>query len=299
MHLRRTAVVRLSVAAAAVLALLAPVQAQNAAPKKHFLWKVEGGKTPLYLLGSIHLLSSAYYPLPAAIDEAFESAGTLVEEVNLDEALSPASMALILSKAMLQDGKTLDQVLSKDSYARLAAYMKSAGMPLDRMRRFKPWMVSLTITTLEAQKAGFDPNFGVDKHFFDRAKKAGKTVKGLETAAYQIDRLDAMAEADQDDLVRKTLAEVETERANIKTMADAWASGDAPTLETLLLDSFKESPAVYERLLVERNRNWMPELETCLEAPRPCFVVVGAAHMVGPDGLVTLLRKKGLTVEQK
>lgn len=299
MHLRRTAVVRLSVAAAAVLALLAPVQAQNAAPKKHFLWKVEGGKTPLYLLGSIHLLSSAYYPLPAAIDEAFESAGTLVEEVNLDEALSPASMALILSKAMLQDGKTLDQVLSKDSYARLAAYMKSAGMPLDRMRRFKPWMVSLTITTLEAQKAGFDPNFGVDKHFFDRAKKAGKTVKGLETAAYQIDRLDAMAEADQDDLVRKTLAEVETERANIKTMADAWASGDAPTLETLLLDSFKESPAVYERLLVERNRNWMPELETCLDAPRPCFVVVGAAHMVGPDGLVTLLRKKGLTVEQK
>lgn len=275
------------------------MQAQNAAPKKHFLWKVEGGKTPLYLLGSIHLLSSAYYPLPAAIDEAFESAGTLVEEVNLDEALSPASMALILSKAMLQDGKTLDQVLSKDSYARLAAYMKSAGMPLDRMRRFKPWMVSLTITTLEAQKAGFDPNFGVDKHFFDRAKKAGKTVKGLETAAYQIDRLDAMAEADQDDLVRKTLAEVETERANIKTMADAWASGDAPTLETLLLDSFKESPAVYERLLVERNRNWMPELETCLDAPRPCFVVVGAAHMVGPDGLVTLLRKKGLTVEQK
>jgi uncharacterized protein YbaP (TraB family) len=288
---------RLSIALS--LALLVPVHAQNTATGRHFLWKVEGRRTPLYLLGSIHLLSSAYYPLPDVINQAFDGAETLIEEVDLDELTSPATMSLIMSKALLQEGKTLDALLTKDTYAQLQDYLKTAGMPADGMKRFKPWMVGLTITALEAQKAGFDPNLGVDKHFFDRAKKTGKRVKGLETAAYQIDRLDELVPADQDALIRQTLSELETERNNLKTMADAWAGGDAAVLESLLLKEFKDTPRIYDRLLVERNKNWMPTLEACLDAPRPCFVVVGAAHLVGPDGLLSMLKQKGLTADQK
>jgi uncharacterized protein len=291
---------RMAAAIACALGVLVAVpSAQDAAASKHFLWKVDGRKTPLYLLGSIHLLSSTYYPLPAPLYQAFDSAGTLIEEINLDEMTSGSAVSLMLSRALYQDGHTLDQALTRETYERLTAYLQGAGMPLDPMKRFKPWMVGLTITALEAQKAGFDPNLGVDKHFFDRAKKSGKTIEALETAAFQIERLDELLPADQDDFIRQTLNEIENQRNNLKSMADAWAAGDTRALESLLLDGFKESPRTYQRLVVERNANWLPTLDRCLDAPRPCFVVVGAAHLVGPDGLVAMLRKKGLTVDQK
>jgi uncharacterized protein YbaP (TraB family) len=295
----RRSTLRAAAAVAAALVLLVVHASAQDAPRKHFLWKVEGRKTPLYLLGSIHLLSSAYYPLPPGIYQAFESAGTLIEEINLDELTSSSTLTLMMSKALYQDGKTLDQALSRQTYERLTAYLQSTGMPIEPMKRFKPWMVGLTISALEAQKAGFDPNLGIDKHFFEKAKKDGKTIDALETAAYQIERLDELVPSDQDDLIRQTLGEIENERANLKKMADAWAAGDVAGLEKLLLDGFKDSPRAYQRLLVERNVNWMPTLDRCLDATTPCFVVVGAAHLVGPDGLISMLRKKGLTVDQR
>jgi hypothetical protein len=56
---------------------------------------------------------------------------------------------------------------------------------------------------------------------------------------------------------------------------------------------------LYQRLLVERNHNWVAHVETCLKQNAGCFVVVGAAHLVGPDGLPTLLSKRGYKVTQQ
>ena len=85
----------------------------------------------------------------------------------------------------------------------------------------------------------------------------------------------------------------------MKVIADAWASGDTSAIEKLLLGALVESPDLYQRLLVERNRNWVEPVEACLKEKTACFVVVGAAHLVGPDSLVALLRKKGHSVEQQ
>lgn len=106
--------------------------AQDAAGAKHFLWKVEGRKTPLYLLGSIHAGLPAFYPLAAVIEEAFESADTLVEEVDLDEAADRNAVAVLRAKALYQDGQTLDKALSPETYAQLEKYLQSAGVPMRR-----------------------------------------------------------------------------------------------------------------------------------------------------------------------
>jgi uncharacterized protein YbaP (TraB family) len=297
---RRVPVALICIVALAIAALPLHLQAaQNAAAAKHFLWKVEGRKTPLYLLGSIHAGLPAFYPLAAVIEEAFESADTLVEEVDLDEATDRNAVAVLRAKALYQDGQTLDKALSPETYARLETYLQSAGVPIAPMKRFKPWMVALTVSRLEAQKAGLDPNLAIDKHFFDEAKKAGKKVQGLETLAYQTDMLDGLDAGEMEEMIRRTLTEIDTERKDFKSMIDAWTAGDAAALEALLFKGSKDTPRIHERLEVARNKNWLPALETCLDAPHPCFVVVGAAHLVGPDGLVTMLRKKGLTVEQQ
>ena len=147
-------------------------------------------------------------------------------------------------------------------------------------------------------KAGLDPSLGLDQHFYDRATAAGKSVIGLETAESQIDRFDTMPESLQEQMLRSTLDEIDAENKEIAATVAAWRRGDAPSIERDVLLGLKKYPAAYQSLIVERNNNWMPQLEKCLARTTPCMVVVGAAHVVGPDGLLALLRRKGYRVEQ-
>jgi hypothetical protein len=170
---------------------------------------------------------------------------------------------------------------------------------MEMIRPMKPWMVMLMLSALEAQKAGLDASLGLDKHFYDQATAAKKPVVGLETAAFQIDRFDRMPDALQEQLLRSTLTELDTQGEELKGMVGAWKRGDTTGLEKTIRTSFASYPAAYNSLIVERNHNWIPQLQLCLSKPTPCFVVVGAAHMVGPDGLIALLRAKGYKIEQQ
>jgi uncharacterized protein YbaP (TraB family) len=294
---RRLAGIVLCVAAVAAAGAVAAQTAPTS--DKSFLWKVQSGTRLLYLAGSIHALSPDMYPLSPAFERAFSASDTLVEEIDLSEA-DPLTLApTILAKGMYLDGRRFDSVVSKETAALVSARLKDAGLPSEMFQVMKPWMVMLTVAALEAQKAGLDPSLGLDKHFYDRAKTAGKTIIGLETAESQIDRLDTMSETMQEQLLRSSLSEAETTRNSLKTIVGAWRRGDSATLEKTLLSDFTEYPAAYRSLIVERNHNWIPQIDACLARPKPCMVVVGAAHLVGPDGLLTLLRRKGYTIEQQ
>jgi uncharacterized protein YbaP (TraB family) len=159
-------------------------------------------------------------------------------------------------------------------------------------------MAAMVLTAPVMQAAGFKPEHGVDKHFFDRAKKAGTERRALETVAYQFDRMDQLTASQQEALLRGTLEDLESQTSNVKSMAAAWARGDIAAMEKLLLPAMKATPEIYDRLLVERNANWVESVETCVKQKTSCFVVVGAAHLVGPDSLVAMLQKKGYKVEQ-
>ena len=174
----------------------------------------------------------------------------------------------------------------------------SLGLPIEPFKMLKPWMVALTLVQMEWQQAGFDPQLGLDKHFYDQAKADGKATQGLETAEYQISRLDGMTMEQQEHLLAESLKELDDEKANMKKLVDAWRSGDAPTVEKIVLADLKAEPVLYQRLLVERNRNWLPKLDALFSRPKHALVVVGAAHLVGPDGLLAALRAKGYVVEQ-
>jgi uncharacterized protein len=163
----------------------------------------------------------------------------------------------------------------------------------------KPWLVAITLMGPTLQAAGFKADLGVDKHFFDRAKQAGLKRRSLETLAYQIDRFDELSPKLQEEMLVSGMKDLDTQVANVTEMAQQWAAGDVKALEKSLLLSFSDSRELYDRLLVERNRNWVPHVEACLQQKAGCFVVVGAAHLVGPDGLPALLAGKGYKVTQQ
>jgi uncharacterized protein YbaP (TraB family) len=282
----------------AVLVLCASLSAQ--APQQHFLWKVEDAKGgSAYLLGSLHVLSADAYPLPPAIDKAFAESRTLVEEVDLDEMNDPMQMMAALAKAMLTGGQTLDQLVSAETFADVKKRVEGYGMPMAAIQRMKPWLVAITLMAPTLQSAGFKPELGIDKHFFDRAKEKGLKRQALETLAYQLDRFDQMPPKLQEEMLKATIEDLDTQVGGVKEMVRAWATGDIDMMEKLALTAFQQSPELYQRLLSERNQNWMPHVERCLTENAGCFVVVGAAHLVGQDGLPVLLRQKGYTVTQQ
>jgi uncharacterized protein YbaP (TraB family) len=273
--------------------------AQTSSAAKHFLWTVRSGANMLYLAGSVHALSADAYPLPGVFEKAFDASGTLVEELNLAEAESLSAAPMLLAKGMYSDGRTFDAVVSKETAALVSERFKQTGLPMEMFRPMKPWMVMLMLTALEAQKAGLEASLGLDKYFYDKATAAKKPVVGLETAEFQIDRFDKMPDTLQEQMLRSSLMEIDTQGNELKGMIAAWKRGDTAALEKTVRSSFVAYPAAYASLIVERNRNWIPELEKCFSRPKPCFVVVGAAHMVGPDGLLALLRQKGYKIEQQ
>jgi uncharacterized protein len=289
--------------AVVVAAVLAVVSAAGLAAQtpgtRSFLWKVHSGPRVLYLAGSIHALTADVYPLTPAFEQAFSSSDTLLEEINLEEAGLMSLGPMLLSKAMYQDGRTFDGVVSKETADLVAAQLKSMPMAAELVRPMKPWMVMLLLSAMQVQQAGLTPELGLDKYFFDKAKAGGKSVIGLETAESQIDRFDKMPEALQEQLLRSTLEELNVQNKELSTTVAAWRRGDAATIERSVLGGFKKYPAAYQSLIVERNHNWMPQLEQCLARTTACMVVVGAGHLVGPDGLLALLQRKGYRVEQQ
>jgi uncharacterized protein YbaP (TraB family) len=279
----------------AAIALLAPL---HATAGHSFLWKATGRGGVVYLAGSVHMLSQEYYPLNAAVERAFKESDLLVEEVDLNEMLAPASQVQTLMRGMLPAGQSLDKLLSPATLALVNRFTAGLGDAAQPLKQFKPWMLAIAIEGLELQKSGFDPNLGLDKHFFDLAHAEGKTVQGLETVEYQISRFDEMTNEQQDRFLGDTLKELDTEKASVSKLADAWKSGDAPAVERIVLADLKNDAVMYQRLLVERNRNWLPTLEALFSRRGHAFVVVGAAHLVGPDGLLQMLKAKGYAVEQ-
>ncbi len=166
------------------------------------------------------------------------------------------------------------------------------------MKQFKPWFLAMTLEALVWQRAGFDPQLGLDKHFYDRAQSEGKAVQGLETTEFQISLFDGMTAGQQERFLADTLKDLDKETTTVGQLTSAWKAGDVAGVERFVLQDLQSDRDVYERLLVGRNRTWLPKIEALFSRPRHAFIVVGAAHLVGPDGLVAMLKAKGYQLVQ-
>jgi uncharacterized protein len=289
---------RRTLARQAVCIAVATLALAQAAEAKTFAWKITGKGGVVYLVGSVHVLSADFYPVDPALDAAYKDADLLVEELDLAEMADPASQMAMLSRGMLPSATPLDKVISPETYALVSKRITALGLPMEPFKLLKPWTIALMLQAVEWQHAGLDPELGLDKHFYDRAQTDKKTVQGLETTEFQISRFDGMTMAQQERLLAESLKDVDAEMANMTKLVTAWRAGDVPGVEQIVLTEIKDDPMLYQRLLVERNKTWLPKIEALFARRGHAFVVVGAAHLVGPDGVVAMLRAKGYTVEQ-
>jgi len=269
------------------------------AQEKSFLWQVESGKNRVYILGSVHLLKKTDAPLKPIIDETFAKSKRVVFEVDLLNEGPEKMQQLVLKRGINLDGKTLQQKISPETFQMATVWANDLGIDIKVLSPFKPWVAGMTMIVMQLQKLGYDPNLGVDRLLAERAKQANKPVSGLESAEFQIEILDGLPASLQEMMLRQSFAEMAQFDKTVDAMLQAWRGGDVAAAEKLFLESMAEYPALREKLLDERNRNWLPQIEKFLTLDDDVLVVVGAAHLVGKNGLIELLKGRGYKMEQK
>jgi uncharacterized protein YbaP (TraB family) len=284
---------------AAILALLlfwlqpAAIQGEN---QGSFLWRVRSGSTTLHLLGSVHVMKPEAYPLSDPIEAAFERASTVVFEVDLGQ-LTAATFKL-LAEGTLPGGQTLGDVVSPETLELVTDRLERVGMDVEGFERMRPWLLAVTLTTFELTRAGYAQTAGVDMHFFERAKEADKRIVALETVDYQVGLFADLTAEEGEAFLRYTIEELDTIIPVVDELIERWRVGAVDEVESLLTDSYREFPALYRKLVTDRNLDWLPQLEELLAGDEEAMVVVGALHLVGDEGVVELLRREGHTVQQ-
>ncbi len=283
-----------------IVALLAFLFAMPACanPPTPMLWRVSHGGSSVYLLGSMHFLKAGDDVLSADVVSAYKQAGQLVFEIAPEEMNSPATAVAMLQRGMFHDGKTLQSVLSPQTWKELEAYGEKNGLPVSRLQMFEPWMVSMTLLALESRKLGLDPASGLDMHFMTEAKADHKPTQGLETVDQQLSIFDHAPLKSQEEMLKQSLDEMDDFPKEMGREYDAWRRGDVDSMLAQTKQDFAKYPGLYQQILVRRNRAWIPKIERLFDGKHNTLVVVGALHLPGPDGVVKLLQARGYKVER-
>jgi uncharacterized protein YbaP (TraB family) len=272
---------------------------QLSAQEKSFLWKVDSHQNSLYILGSIHLLNKEAYPLKQSIENAFEQTNKLVLEIDLRSANSDKVQQLMLQKGASSDGTVLHQNVSKETYESVAMRAKELGIDIRLLNSFKPWIVATMMAAVKLQQLGFDSKLGIDRYFADRAIRSNKPIGGLETAEFQLGLFDQFSAKEQELLLRQSMNEMDHLERNVAEIVRAWKSGDVGSLEKYLLAGMRDYPEIHQKVIEDRNRRWLPQIEGMLSRGENALTVVGAAHLVGTNGVIQLLKSRGYRVEQQ
>jgi uncharacterized protein len=279
--------------------LLAGLTGELRAQEKTFLWRVNSDQNRLYILGSIHLLKKETYPLKKSIEDAFEQTKKLVLEIDLSSANSQKIQQLMLQKSISTDGTMLHQSVSDETYQAVAKRAKELDIDIRVLSPFKPWVIAMTMAAIKLQQLGFDPSLGVDRHLAERAKQTDKPTAGLETAEFQLDLFDRFSAKEQELLLRQSMDEMDHVERNVTAIVQAWKSGDVGAVERHLLVGMRDYPEIHRKVIDERNQRWLPQIENLLSGGENALIVVGAAHLVGKNGIIELLKDRGYRVEQQ
>lgn len=299
MNLRRAAQRILIGFAACGLLWSASAQPKPASTATHHsLWQVQGQSNVVYLLGSVHVLKADNYPLPAVIERAFTNSAIAAFETDIGAMEQPETQMKVLSRARLPEGQTLQEQLSPAVYSSFTNHAAQVGLPLMAFEQLKPSIAAVTLDVVDLQKQGFDPEYGLDKHFYALARKTGKETATLETVDFQIGMLTDFSKEEGELLMETTLKDMDKMKSEFGKLLTAWETGDANALEKLLNEASKEAPAIYKRLLTDRSASWVPKIQEWLRGNKNVIVIVGAGHLVGREGVVELLRGRGLKVNQ-
>jgi|DewCreStandDraft_4_1066084.scaffolds.fasta_scaffold00022_249 uncharacterized protein YbaP (TraB family) len=257
--------------------------------EKHFLWEIKSNKATVYLLGSIHVAKENIYPLDSIIENAFEKSDYLVVEVDLKNLDKAKAQEL----SLYNDGTTLEDHLSKETYAKLKNKFKEYKIHPAFYKKMKPWAALSLLLNAELKDYGYKNALGIDAYFLNKSKM--KTILELESFEKQINIFDVELKTVIDDFIDYSIKDIDNSAKMLDSMFVLWSIGDAERLKTLVIDDLiadNKNSTIIEVLFTKRNKNMAQKIEEYLDMEGKFFVIAGAGHLIGENGILDILIKK-------
>ena len=273
---------------------------------KAFFWKVstvegDSDAATVYLIGSIHFADKSFYPLRKEIEQAFDQSDYLVVELDINKVKPEVYSEILLEKGTYKDGKTVEDVLTKETLAQLRKRLTRLNVNYDAVKNYKPGILVLTLSAIQVTQMGFQPELGIDAHFLNKAgQQADKQIVELETLTQQLNVFIDIPDSEL--LLKESLYSLDESEELMADMIQLWKQGDEAKMNKLLfedsLDDFPEFNKIYDSLFYARNNKMTSKIVDMLKQRGVYFVVVGSGHLIGEKGIVNLLKEKGYTAER-
>ncbi|MGQ0697160.1 MAG: TraB/GumN family protein [Panacagrimonas sp.] len=273
---------------------LALVSSLSSAADAPFLWKIKGAKATHYLMGSVHLLPRSVYPLPEALDQAYRETDALVLETDPDAVAASDMQKRMLAAAASTNG--LRKEIDSKLYAQLRIHALARSLPVDLCDRYRAWFCALSLSMIEFQRAGMEAELGLDRHFYQRAVADTRPMSWLEKPEAQFELFTGMDAEMAREFLQSALEDLERPELRPEALVQMWRRNEVATMARLIAQTAKESPRFHARLLDDRNAAWVEGLVRRFEYDAGQLVIVGAAHLVGPGGLVERLKARGFEI---
>ncbi len=281
---------RLTVIAVALIAFAATAQAEPA------MWVIRDKDSTIYLIGTVHLLRHGTDWLSPRIKKALDGSNELWLEI-ADPDNQLAALPLIQKYGFDREHPLSAQLSAaqKEKFDKIAT---TYDLPQAVFEPMRPWLAALMVAVIPLQKAGYDPNAGVDLFLKKQADARGEKVRGFETLEEQFRFFASLSPADQIEFFEQTLDETDEGIALNEKLATAWLQGKTELINEMLSDEMKtKSPKLYEKLLVQRNVHWSERIAKILDGAGVQTIAVGAGHLAGPDSVQAQLAKRGIKVK--
>jgi uncharacterized protein YbaP (TraB family) len=259
------------------------------------------GKTS-YLFGTIHVGRDGVYPLDGVVSRALLDSTALVIELDIRE--NTAFQVALARHGRYPDGDTIQNHLSPPTLQKTVNALARAGISLQSVQHYKPWLVANLLVGAELDLHGFQRSQAVEYALLAAAQKQDKTVRELESADYQLSLFDSLDARQQEQYLLENLADLADGDSLKRSQAliDAWSAADKPGIHAAWQaattgDSI--SAGFMNRVLLgKRNPEMAANIERIMQQDQVAFVGVGLLHLVGDDGLPQLLKRRGYQVEQ-
>ncbi len=268
---------------------------------KAFLWEVKSKTNVVYLFGTIHVGKRAFYPLPPQVETALKNSRRLVVEADISNTDGLADIDKIIN---YKTPDSLDKHIPAALFARLQAQLLRLQIPVDAVKPMKPYLIAGFLSIAEFSKLGYDMNLGVDSYLIAKARDDNKPVLELESQTGQLKMLDGMSPMLQVAFLENAISVLESGRApdQVTGMVNAWQSGDVALMQEVVKAVNKDlrmTDQLDDVLLHSRHDEMVKKIAGFLDGGVPHFVAVGSLHLVGPRGLVEMLKARGFEVKQR
>lgn len=258
------------------------------------LWRVSGNglKAPSYLYGTIHAICPDDMVFPAKIQQAFTEAKQLYLEIDMD---NKGAMLSAQMKSFMKDGQSLKKLLTPAEYEKVNTFFRdSIGMGIEMFGKMKPILLS---ALMYPKLMGCPKTVSYEEKFMDMAKEEDKKILGLESVSDQMDALDAIPVEEQAKWLVQSVDEYPKMKKMYAEMVELYKKEDIEGVAKLMEQEEEMEMGDYEdNLLKNRNQNWIPVIEAACQK-KQTFFAFGAAHLMGENGVISLLKKAGYRVE--